>query len=257
MRAHRPTLARIEPQRHGYVPLGFALFSGDKRLPDRVSSSASTLHELDTDRASSQCSISAAGTRARTHPWHVASLALNWAHVDGPHFVSGPELDVADATADRALSRCSTDAAGTRARTHPWHVASLALNWAHVDGPHFVSGSELHDADATADGALSRCSINAAGTRALDDADAADQEVWHYMEKLVCQSTGTSCAHARTRARCARTRGTEHRTLFRSERRRLQQSSDCRFSFSSERLRLQRSSVTSSECRVFPAPRSA
>jgi hypothetical protein len=148
------------------LPLGFALFRGENLLPDCVSSSATTLHELDADRASSQCSISAPGTRARTHPWHVASLALSWAHVDGPHFVSGPELDDADATADRALSRCSTDAPGTRARTHPWHVASLALNWAHVDGPHFVSGPELDDADATADRALSRCSINAAGTRA-------------------------------------------------------------------------------------------
>jgi hypothetical protein len=93
------------------LPLGFALFRGENLLPDCVSSSVTTLHELDADRASSPCSTDAPGTRARTHPWHVASLALNWAHVDGPHFVSGPELDDADATADRALSRCSAASA--------------------------------------------------------------------------------------------------------------------------------------------------
>ena len=138
-----------------------------------------------------------------------------------------PGITLHELDADRALSWCSTDAPGTRARAHTPGMSRRC--------------------------ASSPCSTDAAGTRALDAADAADQDVFAYMEEPFGQSTGTSCAHARTRARCARTRGAEHRTLFRSERRRLQRSSDCRVGFRSERLRRQRSS----ECRVFPAPRSA
>ena len=41
------------------LPLGFALFRGENLLPDCVSSSATTLHELDADRALSRCSTDA------------------------------------------------------------------------------------------------------------------------------------------------------------------------------------------------------